>query len=99
MGTYQNTRERAEKGATLFADVLTKTMYGGETAQGSKVRAEKPQRIGWGSSVIWIIVVAIVGTIAYLFISSGGREMGSKVSRFGKREFGGIFGKKDKERE
>lgn len=99
MGTHEHTRERAEKSAEIFADVVSKALYGGETPTGTRIRAEQSESKGAGSGIIWILVVGGLGALGYLFLSTGGKEMRSKIKGFTKKEFGSFLAKRNKEKE
>ena len=98
-GTHGHSRERAENSARIFADIVTKALYGGRTPEGTRIRAERPQSSGAGSGITWVIVLAGLGGLAYLFLSSGGREWRSKIKDFTRKEFGSFLARRKKDKE
>lgn len=95
-GTHELTRERAENGARVFSGIVTKALYGSTTVKGEKVVGTKKSSKGSSSGIIWLIAVVGVGGLAYLFLSTGEREIVSKVKDFVKKEFGGFSKDRDK---
>lgn len=95
-GTHEHTRERAENSATMFADVVAKTLYGGETGQGTRVKAEQPSSEGSSSGILWLLAIAGLGGLGFLFLSSGGREFRSKARNFAKKEFGSFLARRNR---
>ncbi len=95
-GTHEHTRDRAENSAEIFAEIVTKALYGGQTAEGTKIKGEQDSSKGSGWGIIWIVAVAGLGGLAYLFLSTGGREIKSKVKRFAKKEFGSFLARRNK---
>ncbi len=109
MGTYENTKEEVQKSTAYLADVITKCLYGGsvqpkDKSGGSRGPRQKVTPIsqekttGGRSGIIWLVVFAVVGGIAFLVISTGGKELSSKVSNF-KQEFSSFLGRKNKKDE
>lgn len=92
-GTHEHTRERAENSAALFADVVAKALYGGETPEGTRVRAEQQESKGAGSGMLWVLALAGLGGLGFLFLSTGGKEFRSKAGKFAKKEFGSFLGR------
>lgn len=95
-GTHEHTRERAENSAGIFAEIVTKALYGGTTAKGERVQGEQQSSKGTGSGLTWLFVIAGLGGLAFLLLSTGGREMFSKVRGFAKREFGSFLARRNK---
>jgi stage II sporulation protein P len=95
-GTHEHTRERAENSAEIFAEIVTKAMYGGTTVKGERVQGEQQSSEGTGSGLTWLFVIAGLGGLVYLLLSTGGREMFSKVRGFAKREFGSFLARRNK---
>ncbi|AKL95608.1 stage II sporulation P family protein [Clostridium aceticum] len=104
MGTYQHTRQRAEKAAGYLAEVVTTALFGGiieEEAADEEGAAPTPQETGGveesntgsGVGIIGLIAVIAIGGFAFLFISSGGNEWKSKLSNF-KQEFANFLGRR-----
>ncbi|MDK2902478.1 MAG: stage sporulation protein [Clostridiales bacterium] len=83
-GTYDHTKERAQNSAEIFANVVSAAVFGGNVkspSTGETAKTEPAQKSdeGTGSGIIWWIVgIAVVGGI-FLFVSSGGKEMFSKI--------------------
>jgi stage II sporulation protein P len=95
-GTHEHTRDRAENGAEIFAEIVTKALYGGQTAKGEQVQGEQDSSEGSGSGIIWIVAIAGLGGLGYLFLSTGGKEIKSKVKGFAKKEFGSFLARRNK---
>lgn len=89
VGTHTNSLEAANNGASTFASLLPEFL--GITGQG----AGAPGRnIGGGtsSSIVWILLVFIVGAVGFLLISTGSiKGSFDKVKGFGK-EFTSFLG-------
>lgn len=83
-GTYDHTKDRAENSAKIFANVVSTAMFGGsvkspQTGETAKTQPAQKSNAGTGSGIIWwIIGIVVVGGI-FLFVSSGGKEMFSKI--------------------
>lgn len=99
LGTHEHTRERAENSTRILADIVAKALYGGSTPQGERIRAEQSQSSGAGSGITWIIVLAVLGSLAYLFLSSGGKEWRSRVKQFTRKEFGSFLARRKRGKE
>ena len=95
-GTHEHTRERAENSAEIFAEIVTKALYGGQTARGERVQGQKESSEGSGSGILWLVAVAGIGGLAYLFLSTGGKEIKSKIKGFARREFGSFLARRNK---
>lgn len=104
-GTYTNHREKAEEGIQHLADVIMATVYGADYQKESTPQglvAQVPgERKSAGTTIFWIIFIAVLGIVGYMIISTGGwNEFKSKVKKFGSSEFsnflGNIFVKKEK---
>jgi stage II sporulation protein P len=97
-GTYPHTRERAEVSAGFMADVLTKALYGmdekKQVANVTKTQNPLPGQNRAAATGIWILVgVGVISAVAFMFLSTGGREMLYKFSKATKREFASYLGK------
>ncbi|QUH26083.1 stage II sporulation protein P [Serpentinicella alkaliphila] len=97
MGTAEQDRALPEKSATLFSEVLTTAFFGGtftDQTDGETESARPIRDTNRGSSRGIIVTVLIVGAaaLAFLFISSGGKEWKSKLGRF-KEEFNNFLGR------
>jgi len=95
-GTHKLSRERAEKSAEILAGVVTKALYGGKTPAGTRVRAEQPQSSGAGSGILWMVALGGLGALGYLFLSTGGKEMRSKIKGFARKEFGSFLARRNR---
>lgn len=107
MGTYEHTRQRAEKAAGYLSEVVTTALFGGVVeqeaapeggaAEGAAPRGGGAQTGNRGSGIgtIGLIAAIVVGGLAFLFLSSGGKEWKSKVSNF-KQEFANLLGRRKK---
>ncbi len=93
-GSHEHTRERAEKGAGIFAGIVTKALYGEKTKQGGNVQGVEKSSKGAGTGIIWLVSVVGLGAFALLVISTGNKEIFSKMKNFVTREFN-ISSKKD----
>lgn len=108
VGAHTNTRESAEKGVALFADVVPTVLgktsaapanQAGEAGVGNQATGPS----GSTKSIGWIIGLVVVGAAAFLFLSTGSlKEAGAKLKQFGSSEFANFFGpklkKKDKQK-
>lgn len=72
------------------------TAQGGKTYKVQPIANEKPANgvSGSVSGMVWLLVVAGVALVAFLFISMGSRERRSKVKNFWKHEFDDVFHRK-----
>ncbi len=97
MGTYEHSRQRAEKSAGFISEVITTSLYGGtfkdETdGETEKVAPQEKSNKGSGAGIAGILAVIGGGGLAFLFLSSGGKEWKSKASNF-KQEFNNFLGR------
>lgn len=106
MGTYDHTRQRAEKAAGYLSEVITTALFGGVIEQEAEAKGGGGVTLGGGKGaqtgnkgsgigIIGLVAVIVIGGIAFLFMSSGGQEWKSKVSNF-KQEFANLLGRKRK---
>lgn len=97
MGTYQHTRERAEKSSRFLAEVLTTAFFGGvvkdQEGGTENVKPREESNKGTGSGIIALLLILGGGGLAFLFLSTGGKEWKSKVSGF-KQEFNSFLGRR-----
>ncbi|SMC57206.1 stage II sporulation protein P [Sporomusa malonica] len=111
VGAHTNDRESAEKGIALFSDVVP-TVLGkssaptgpnaagttgadGNTGLGSAAGGAS----GATKSMGWIVGLLIVGTAAFLFLSTGSmKEAGAKLKNFASTEFANFLGPKTRKR-
>jgi len=110
IGTYENSKEAAQKTTAYLADVVSKAMFGGTAERQSRKTGEstgektKIQPIdqkktsGGGRGLLWLLVVLVVGGVGFLFLSMGGREMSSKVKRSVREEFSSFLGRNKRNR-
>ncbi len=87
VGTYENDKGAAQTSTNFLADVVSKSIFGGTIKSVEKPTKEyKTTPINYektkGSSrgILWLFVVLVIGIVGYLFISSGGKEVKSKLS-------------------
>lgn len=97
MGTAEQDRSLAEKSATYFSEVLTTAFFGGtftDQTDGDTETARPIREADRGGTTGIIALVLIVGAaaVAFLFLSSGGKEWKSKLGRF-KEEFNNFLGR------
>lgn len=97
MGTYQHTRQRAEKSTAYLSEVLATVIFGGtfkekETGETKKVTPQKTSSKGSSTGIITMAAVIGGGALLFLFLSSGGKEWKSKMSNF-KQEFNSFLGR------
>lgn len=95
VGTHTNSREAAENGVALFADGIPKMLgiVGAAGAQPQKPAAgpSVPDN-GAGSSLIWLLILVVVGGGIFLLISTGSfKGSAKKISGLGK-EFANYLG-------
>lgn len=108
MGTFENSKDAAQKSTAYLADVVAKAMYGGTVQQQDKKTGEskgekskvtpinqEKEKSGGGSGLLWLFVVLAVGAVGFLFISTGSRERFSKAKNT-QGEFGSFLGRKKK---
>jgi stage II sporulation protein P len=100
VGSHTNSREDAQKGIALFADIIPAIL--GQTsgapaspsgATGLGTQAAGPS--GASKSIGWIVGLLVVGIIAFLFIATGSlKETGAKLKQFTTSEFANFLGPK-----
>lgn len=95
VGTHTNSQEQANNTAAIFASHLPGFLgLGTEGGGAAGEAAGETGRTGRGtmSSIIWLLIIFVVGTLAFLFISTGSIEGSvNKVRNFGK-EFTSYLG-------
>ncbi len=102
VGSHTNDRHQAEKGISLFANVVPKVL-GVKTAQAApstqKVEQTQSADEGGGAmkSAMYLLLAFLGGTIIYSYVSLGSvQEAKTKLNHFVHREFRDVFGgKKD----
>jgi len=96
-GSHTNSRQSAEKGVTLFADVIPAVL--GKTganpanqAGAAGIGTAAAGASGATKSIGWIIGLLIVGGAAFLLISTGSiKEAKAKLKQFATTEFTNFF--------
>lgn len=104
-GAHTNSREEAEKGIAMFADAIPPVLTKKAEAAGAVAEAAgittsaNTSTSGSMRSIMWIVGIAVVGSIGFLIMSTGSlQEAKEKAKNFATREFGDVFGKqKDSE--
>lgn len=103
-GAYKNAKESAKKASQYLADVISKSLYGG-TLQGQNQAGESTGRDkvsplsqqndqGGGRGILWLLGILVIGGVAFLFLSTGGKEISSKITNFTRQEFSSFLGRK-----
>lgn len=106
-GSFEGTKEAAQKSMVYMADVISRAIYGG-TAQAKTQKGENRGEYkinpidqetnqgtqGGGKGILWIIAIIVAGAVLFLLFSSGGREMFSKISKTSREEFSSFLGRK-----
>ncbi|MBP2625625.1 MAG: stage sporulation protein [Firmicutes bacterium] len=98
VGAHTNSRQSAERGVALFADViptiLGKTAATPENTAGTTgFGTTEAGPSGASKSIGWIVGFVIVGIAAFLFLSTGSmKEAKSKLKQFTTTEFANFFG-------
>jgi len=101
VGSHTNNRQAAERGIALFADVmpaiLGKTAAPPSGSAGAGFGTTETGPSGASKSIGWIVGIVIVGTAAFLLLSTGSmRETKAKLKQFATTEFTNFFGPKMK---
>lgn len=98
-GTHTNSRQMAQRGAELLADVLPVVMTGRQTV-GPAVRplgrpAARGENRSAGLSALWITLAVIGGIGLFLAINLGGRggSLGRQLKKFTGQELSGFLGR------
>lgn len=102
VGTHTNTRIRAERGASVFADAFPAilninkfTTPGGGPGKTSPYGTSPGETKSIWTTLGWIIGITLIGGAAFLLISTGSiRGMKSKLGELKKTEFANFFGQK-----
>ncbi|MBC7341555.1 MAG: stage II sporulation protein P [Clostridia bacterium] len=83
VGTYTNSRDRAQTGAAFFGEALAAVLGAGPATTRALPQLQSAQsRSDWGS-VIAIIAALIVGSLAFLLVSTGSWRLGwQKLRQF-----------------
>lgn len=89
VGSYENPRYEAESGASLLGEVLSQVI--GAVGPGAPTESRRGL-----SLAAWVIGLLIVGTVVYLFLSTGSwEEAKAKLRRIRAEEFSSLLGWKD----
>ncbi len=97
-GSHTNSREDAEKGIALFADIIPAILGQTSGAPGSPAGAaglgsQAAGPSGASKSIGWIIGLLVVGIVAFLFVATGSfKEAGAKLKQFTTSEFANFLG-------
>ena len=100
VGAHTNSRESAEKGVALFADIVPSIIGksspgGGNTGMGTATAGPS----GASKATGWIIALLVLGAGGFLLISTGGlKEAGAKLKQFTTTEFTNFLGPRIKRR-
>lgn len=94
VGTQYNTREAAERGITLFADIVPSLISptGDGSPDQSLLEEDVAGNVGsvpnYISDILYMLVTLVIGTITYLYLSTGSwKEVKRRLNRFRKYEF------------
>lgn len=101
VGTHTNTKQRAENGAQVFAEMLPPILNlnkaaaqpGPNEGETSDINPGE-ESTGW-KTLGWIVGIVLLGGATFLFISTGSMKgMKSKLGELRKTEFANFFGLK-----
>lgn len=111
VGAHTNDRESAERGISLFSDVVPTVLGKSSTPTGPNAAGETGAagNTGLGSaaggasgatkSIGWILGILLVGGAAFLLLSTGSvKEAGAKLKNFTSTEFANFLGTKKRKR-
>jgi len=102
VGAHTNSRQSAEKGIALFADViptiLGKTAAAPDNTAGTTgLGTTEAGPSGASKSMGWIVGLFILGIVAFLFLSTGSmKEAKAKLKQFTTTEFANFFASTNK---
>jgi len=98
VGAHTNDRQSAERGIALFADVIptilgkTSATPENDTAGTTGFGTATSGPSGASKSIAWIIGIVVVGTAAFLLLSTGSvKEAKAKLKQFATTEFANFF--------
>ena len=77
-----------------FAEIVTKALYGGATER-AEVQGAQESSEGSGSGIAWLVAIAGLGGLAFLFLSTGAGVF-SKAKGFARKEFGSFLARRNK---
>ncbi len=97
-GTYENSLQAAQRSAEEWAAVISAAVYGqsgGATPQQAR-RQSAGQNRGSLRSILWLLAIAAVGGLVYLWLSSGSWSRAvSRVRNVGTEFSSAFFSRKD----
>jgi len=108
-GTHTLSKERVLNSTDVMAEVVSTTLYGDATPSAraeadhqtevkAKPSGEKDKRSM--SSMVWLIVLLVVGALLFALLQTGGgKAMGDKLRRNASEITGGLLGKKHDKKE
>ncbi len=101
-GTHTLDKELVLNSTPMMADVMSTVLYG-DTARADPAEnvpaANAEENKAGGSGIIWLVIVAALGGLIYMLISTGTfRDFGSKVKKGFNEVTGGALGRKDKDK-
>lgn len=103
VGSHTNTRDEAERGAALFADIMPEALRGtGTMAQAGGIANYTPtgsEAPGVMRAVLWVLGLAIGGGAIFLWIATGSiKNSIAKLRQFKNVEFTNYLGPKIKKK-
>lgn len=91
VGTHTNTKEEAQVGAKLFAEIMPAVM--GVTPGGNPPAEGPPAQGSDWSTIFWILAVTIIGVVGFLLISTGSwKAAAAKGKQFVTKEWANYMG-------
>ncbi|HHY14030.1 MAG TPA: stage II sporulation protein P [Thermoanaerobacterales bacterium] len=101
IGTHENDRPMAERGASLFANVVTKTVYGedelkssGPMGTGEPIKGETSAFL---KAIVWIVLLTALGVGGYMIITGKSwADIKDRLSKFVNKEFADLFNNREK---
>jgi stage II sporulation protein P len=98
VGTHTNSKEEAQNGAKLFADVMPNVM--GITPQAPSGGGNAPVQGTDTRTIFWILALTIIGIGAFLVISTGSVQGAiDKLKQFTTKEWANLIGGFDKKKD
>jgi len=98
-GTHTLDKDLVLNSTPMMADVLYTVLYG-DSAQAapSGQNTEDTQNKAGGNGIMWLVIIAGLGGLIYLLISSGTlKNLGSRISRAASEITGGSLGRREKD--
>ncbi len=97
-GTHTLDKDLVIRSTPMMADVMTTVLYG-DTASAAPAEADGQENKAGGTGIIWLIVVAVLGGLTYVLISTGTlKNLGQKLSRGANEITGGALGRKRRDK-